>query len=149
MTYQEWRQKCSQRREERSEQAAWLGVRSVTGLKLRLRAGRWGGDEEQRSADWNEPLSAGRQGGAAGSAVRDQAPGGAERLSHGSPVQKTSSLPPKSGIHPAAGRREAPQRRPAAQVHHQEHLHPSCTADVLVSGGGLTDKLITKQYCTV
>lgn len=66
VTYQTWRQKCSHRREERSKQAAWLGVRSVTGLKLRLRAGRWGGDEQQRSADWNEPLSAGRQGGGRG-----------------------------------------------------------------------------------
>lgn len=65
VTYQERRQKRSQRRkrEEKSEQAAWLSVRSVTGLKLRLRAGQWGGDEQQRSADWSEPLSAGRQGG--------------------------------------------------------------------------------------
>ncbi len=64
MTYQRRRQKRSKRlkREQECGRAVRLGVRAVTGLKLRLRAGRRGADEQQQSADWSEPLRAGRRG---------------------------------------------------------------------------------------
>lgn len=135
VTYQERRQKRSQRRkrEEKSEQAAWLSVRSVTGLKLRLRAGQWGGDEQQRSADWSEPLSAGRQGGGRAAERPLGAPCVMRHLAKQRTCGAREALIKKSHpkmnslqtslVYLAADQRKAFQHRPAAQLHRHEHLH--------------------------